>query len=242
MKRLRAVGILAVAPTLAAMAPSPATAWSRLGQLDVAASGITAASEPLVSAVALLAWACSGWLGVVAVLTYGGALPGSLGRSLQAVAHRVAPASVRSLVRLALGGTVALTVLGGTTTVFAEALPSYDWPGVTATVHASPAPTTVRTPAPSPTGASRSSQPVVRPVAVHPAADHPAVVVQPGDSLWAIAARDLGPAASPKHVAQAWPRWWAANRAVVGNDPQLIHPGMRLSAPPHPFTSSGDHP
>lgn len=57
------------------------------------------------------------------------------------------------------------------------------------------------------------------------------VTVRPGDSLWAIAARDLGPGASGAEVATAWPRWWAANRPVVGADPDVIHPGQRLSAP-----------
>lgn len=247
--RLQAVGILAIAPALAALAPSPATAWSRLTHLDATGSGLTAASEPLSAALALVAWACSGWLAVAAVTTYGGALPGTLGRTFQRVGRRVAPASVRSLIRLALGGTVALTVLGGTSSAFAEVPPSYDWPGVTATVQAAPTPTAAaRTsvpPAAHPTAAS-TSVPAAAPrtsTSVSPP-DRPsqAIVVQPGDSLWAIAARDLGPTASTTHVAQAWPRWWTANHAVVGDDPELIHPGMRLSAPPHPFTSSGDHP
>jgi nucleoid-associated protein YgaU len=57
------------------------------------------------------------------------------------------------------------------------------------------------------------------------------VVVQPGDSLWVIAARALGPQASDRRVAQAWPRWWAANRAVLGATPELIHPGTHLVPP-----------
>ncbi|MCU1601276.1 MAG: Peptidoglycan-binding lysin domain protein, partial [Frankiales bacterium] len=57
------------------------------------------------------------------------------------------------------------------------------------------------------------------------------VVVRAGDSLWSLAAEDLGPHASSSRVAQEWPRWWAANRSVVGDRPDLIHPGDRLSAP-----------
>jgi nucleoid-associated protein YgaU len=56
-------------------------------------------------------------------------------------------------------------------------------------------------------------------------------VVHTGDSLWAIAHRELGTDATQRQVARAWPRWWAANRAVIGNDPDLIHPGDRLTAP-----------
>jgi nucleoid-associated protein YgaU len=57
------------------------------------------------------------------------------------------------------------------------------------------------------------------------------VTVQPGDTLWSLAARHLSADASDEQVAQAWPAWWAANRAVVGADPDLLHPGDRLSAP-----------
>ena len=57
------------------------------------------------------------------------------------------------------------------------------------------------------------------------------VVVGPGDSLWSIAAAALGPAAGPADVAAAWPRWWRANRDVIGSDPTLIRPGQQLVAP-----------
>ncbi len=58
----------------------------------------------------------------------------------------------------------------------------------------------------------------------------PVVTVLPGDSLWRIAARDLGEA-SDAQIAAAWPRWYAANRAVIGPDPDLIHPGQVLTRP-----------
>jgi nucleoid-associated protein YgaU len=57
------------------------------------------------------------------------------------------------------------------------------------------------------------------------------VVVRRGDSLWDIAARHLGRGASTAEVAAEWPRWYAANRAVVGDDPDLLLPGQRLVAP-----------
>jgi len=55
--------------------------------------------------------------------------------------------------------------------------------------------------------------------------------VQPGDSLWSIAAAHLPAGAAPSAVARAWPRWWAANRDVVGPDPGLLRPGVWLVAP-----------
>jgi hypothetical protein len=57
------------------------------------------------------------------------------------------------------------------------------------------------------------------------------IVVRAGDSLWSISARHLGPAASAQATAIAWHQWYAANRSVVGDDPDLIYPGQRLRAP-----------
>jgi nucleoid-associated protein YgaU len=60
--------------------------------------------------------------------------------------------------------------------------------------------------------------------------------VRTGDSLWLIAARRLGPGASPAHIAREWPRWYAANRRLIGGDPSLILPGQVLAAPPRADT------
>jgi resuscitation-promoting factor RpfA len=57
------------------------------------------------------------------------------------------------------------------------------------------------------------------------------VVVRPGDCLWRVAARSLGRAATPSATAAAWPRWWAANRAAIGDNPDLLRPGLQLRAP-----------
>src|SRR5205814_610323 len=54
-----------------------------------------------------------------------------------------------------------------------------------------------------------------------------------GDRLWSRSDHALGPAARSDAVARAWPRWWTANRAVIGRDPNLIRPGQRL-VPPAP--------
>lgn len=57
------------------------------------------------------------------------------------------------------------------------------------------------------------------------------VTVRPGDSLWLIAARRLGPQPSAAAIADAWPRWYAANKRLIGSDPDLIRPGQVLHAP-----------
>lgn len=65
------------------------------------------------------------------------------------------------------------------------------------------------------------------------------VVVRPGDTLWDIARRHLPAGATDAQVARAWPRWYAANRAVIGPDPDVIQPGQRLRAPVRTTTTAG---
>ena len=60
---------------------------------------------------------------------------------------------------------------------------------------------------------------------------HGRVTARRGDTLWSIARRHLGPDASDAEVAREWPRWYAANRAVIGDDPDLILPGQQLAPP-----------
>ena len=57
------------------------------------------------------------------------------------------------------------------------------------------------------------------------------VVVRRGDTLWDIAARYLGRDTTDSAVAAEWPRWFDANRDVIGDDPDLILPGQRLRPP-----------
>lgn len=57
------------------------------------------------------------------------------------------------------------------------------------------------------------------------------VVVRPGDSLWALASGELGPRATAAQVAAEWPRWYEANRATIGADPDLLLPGQVLVVP-----------
>jgi nucleoid-associated protein YgaU len=53
--------------------------------------------------------------------------------------------------------------------------------------------------------------------------------VQPGDSLWSIAKRLLGPDASNGRIAQEVNRLWQLNAArIATGNPSLIHPGIEL--------------
>jgi hypothetical protein len=55
-----------------------------------------------------------------------------------------------------------------------------------------------------------------------------ALVIEPGDSLWAIAQEQLGPEATPQQVAQETGRIYGLNRERIGEDPNLILPGQEL--------------
>jgi nucleoid-associated protein YgaU len=54
-------------------------------------------------------------------------------------------------------------------------------------------------------------------------------VVEPGESLWSIARRLLGPDASPARIAREVDRLWELNRDRIGTgDPDVLMVGARL--------------
>lgn len=57
------------------------------------------------------------------------------------------------------------------------------------------------------------------------------LVVRAGDTLWELARRQLAPGADHAAITRAWHRLYARNRAVIGADPDLIHPHLRLRVP-----------
>jgi len=58
-------------------------------------------------------------------------------------------------------------------------------------------------------------------------------VIRPGDTLWDIAEAHLAPSQrSPSRIDRYWRQVHAANRDVLGDDPDLIHPGARVVLPP----------
>ena len=204
------------AGALALAVGSPATALQALRP-----AGPTAPlTGPLVGALALLAWAALAWLLLLAALTLLAGRGGRPGRLGAAVLQRAAPAALRRAVALALGVGVVLGSAGAAGAAPAPtppvatpvAGPSLDWPGL----HPAPAPAPASAPAAAPAA---------------PPAPPGTVVVRPGDSLWSLAAGRLPPGASARAVAAAWPAWWSANRAVIGDDPDLLRPGQSLTAP-----------
>jgi hypothetical protein len=57
------------------------------------------------------------------------------------------------------------------------------------------------------------------------------VLVRPGDCLWSLARHDLPPGASASEIATRWRAIYAANRDVIGSDPDVVEPGQRLRLP-----------
>lgn len=57
------------------------------------------------------------------------------------------------------------------------------------------------------------------------------VVVAPGDTLWALATASLPAAAAPRDVQERVGSIHRANRQVIGDDPDLIRPGQRITVP-----------
>lgn len=84
-----------------------------------------------------------------------------------------------------------------------------------------------------------ASEPVSGPLPSPPSARwqapaHQDVTVTAGDTLWALAAAQLGPLATDAEIASHWPAWFELNRAVIGADPHVLQPGQVLAVPPLP--------
>lgn len=195
-----------------------ALAWASVEPFALIAGGGRLDYESALAAgTATAAWLVVAWFAGCLALCLLGRLPGVLGRSSRALAHRVTPALVRRLLEATLGATLAVTAT-------AHAAEAGSGPALGAGTAAT-APGTAakpRLPAPDRPAATSKQRPHDRPRTV---------VVRRGDSLWALVAARLPGHPSAAQVARAWPQWYAANRGVIGADPDLIHPGQRLRAP-----------
>ena len=182
-----------------------------------------------VAALALLACAAWAWLATSLVVAEAVRTPAD--RPLSADGSLAVPASVRRLVLAACG--VALTGL--------SLSPAQATPGPVVTDPARQTSLTAGLPYPArPLDSAARAVPALHAAqaraghqqAALPQADQGAtVVVQPGDTLWAIAARRLPAHADAAQITAAWQRLHTANRAVIGPDPDLIRSGQRLRLP-----------
>ncbi len=209
---------------------------------------------------AVLAWVVFGYLALGAVLALLAALPGAAGAAFDSISEAVTPRAYRRVAQLVLGLTVvagpAMATAAQaapndvTTSVTAVAgRVDLDRPGQ------SPANAGARIELdrpgnPSTNGGSRvdldrpgtgatnqapaSARPNAHDLLVRPVrdrADHSYTVVR-GDCLWDIAKAHLPAGASDARIDSAWHRWYAANRSIVGENPDLILPGQVFTPPP----------
>ena len=208
-------------------------------------------------AAALLAWLGLSWFCIAVSLEILGRLPGLVGQVCSAVAANVNPRIVRRLAQAAIGMTIAA---GPLSTPFAWAAPvatvatttTVTMPGEVSAdrpLGSGPAPVVAPSvlapelaldrPAGSFVAARPAAPRVVTPTAPsaivagvpHREAPREGYIVRRGDALWNIAARHLGAGASAADIAREWPRWYAANRSVIGPNPSLLRPGELLLPP-----------
>ncbi len=201
------------------------------------------AAEVLLALLAVLGLLGLGWLILGVLLEALARVPGAVGAGAARVSAALSPLVVRRVAAVVLGVGVGTSSLGagaavaGPVRVVGTAVAGALAPAAgTAADAALPDPGGSPAPDPgwTPTAPAVRAQPDVSVVTgrtTTPARDPGEVVVHRGDSLWSIAARHLGAGATDSEVAAAWPRWYAANRDVVGPDPDRLLPGQVLHAP-----------
>jgi hypothetical protein len=192
--------------------------WVRREGADIAAAQLAQC----------LVWFAAAWLALALIGALASAVPGAIG----SVAARLSALLLPAAMRRAVAGLIGVSVALAPTAASAAAVASM--PG---TIVA-----TRPVPIPSPSlpiqAVPIDLAPPVLPNDPHlplpiprPERDARAVVVRGGDSLWRIAEQALGATATPAQVATAWPAWYAANRAEIGADPDVLHTGQQLIAP-----------
>jgi hypothetical protein len=219
-----------------------ATTVRRLAALPAALGPDPDAALAVIAAVLL--WLLAAWVALALAITGITVLPGRIGALATGLQRRVVPAAARRLIvgAVGLGVVLAPGLAEANDLSVVRPVPVPTWPTDVSTAPSATPATTVppRTPPTShtPTSHTPTSQPTSQPTSATP--PHPrrparlpaaAVVVRGGDSLWSIADRQLGSRATPTRIGALWPQWFAANRAVIGTDPDLIRPGQVLHAP-----------
>lgn len=215
-------------------------------------SGPASVDEVLVAALAWAGALLTGWLAVTSLVVLVASAPGVVGSVFDRLARLLTPHFARRVLSLTLGatvGTVALPAPAAVATSTADAggrqhdlpapTPGYAVSGQAVTPvtkggddgSAPPAPRPGWLPDPPPPTISPHHARLLAPALRPTSTTSDTLTVRRGDTLWSIAAAHLGPGATDAEVAAEWPRWYEANRAVIGDDPDEIVPGQQLRAP-----------
>jgi LysM domain len=252
-----AVGLLLAERLLVGEVGSPRTLVETLRDLgEPWADPVTS----VLALMALIAEALAGYLLLALALRLLGTLPGSMGHLARRLIVATTPAVVRRLVDVLVGSTLFVQITLGPGDPFARR-PTGSHPAVAAASRLGPSGTraTVGDPAPMDLRAAalRCSAGGREPVEARPTHRRSAAPLPPwlrggpskpvpghrldpgehivvvGDTLWDIAAAHLMPAErSAKIIHRSWQQVYLVNRSVIGDDPDLIRPGMRLDVAP----------
>ncbi len=154
-------------------------------------------------------------------------LPGAIGVAARRGLRTLAPRMLIRLTSAVLGGAVVASLPGIPAIASTPAQPAHS---------AAPRPSHLPDP-----GWRAASQPLARTDLSVPAritagpssrpSDINGILVVPGDTLWGLATDRLPSGSSNTAIDRSWRDWYAANRAVVGSDPDVIQPGQRLRPP-----------
>ncbi len=246
-----AIVVGADAAALACLRPHWATLAGDLAAPHRWVAGVGADHAAITLGCAAL-WCVALWLAIGFAAALAAAIPGRAGRTSRYVARQMLPRALLRTIAGAAGLSVLITPIAADARALAgpvsapgvsNAQPRPDWPtDAGALPRLQVGWPTDRPPDPQPhvpTPALPSSPPSHHARHVQPGSTSTAssstggeVLVEPGDSLWLIAAHRLGPDATPAEIAAQWPPWYAQNRPTIGADPSLIRPGETLHAPP----------
>jgi len=238
-----AAGLLLIEHHLLAVMGTPTAQVRTLWDLGLSP---TDPVTPLLAVLAFLAEALIGYVVVILSLRTLSLLPGSIGALTGRAARLLSPGAVRKVLDLLVGGTL---LAQATLTAMAGAPPSRGMDSIRVITAASVSsvgfvgsigptgPATRMGPAePQPAKTRPPSRRLAAPLPPWlgggPSKPRVGYTVEPGDTLWDIAAAHLQPAErSPAKVHRYWRQIYLANRPAIGADPDLIHPGTRLDVP-----------
>ena len=255
---IAAVALAAVSLVVAAAVGSIFLSTSSDAWTAIAAAGPASPADGILIVVALGGALLSLWVGLGTALSALSALPGALGQASTLLAARIAPTAVRKVVAFVLGTALSAALVPGTAVArtgheapraavvasaqyaagalgsAVDSAPNASFSLVSDAVHTSDAIHAIQA-IQARNGTDRAPAPSWSPERSTPSANSEdrvvELVVHRGDSLWSIAARHLGREATTSQIDAEWHRWFAANRLVIGDDPNAIRPGQVLSSP-----------
>ena len=246
----RANPLAAVALAAASLVAAAGAGYLFLGTAHDAWTAISAPgpadpADGILLVVAAVGALLSVWLGLGVSVSALAAMPGALGQTSTMLAARIAPAAARTVVALILGTTLTAALVPGTALAdtgrtaprpalvtssqiafgaLADVAPDASFRLVSDARPAADG-------APPPSWFPDKATPAGTSSAESPGSHAGKVAVRRGDTLWSIAAHRLGPKATSADIDAEWHRWFAANRTVIGADPDAIEPGQILSPP-----------